>query len=214
MSASAVRTPSPRRPISSTIARGPSSIANWQLNLRLAALSAAITIVMLPLFGSMVDAVGDQTPTSLSIAALPIALLVALHGLRSEPDPSHAYPARSADVVIAACLFVPGAAVLRYGPTAFGWSAGDVHLELIGIALVVASFVALLLGSRTLWLTRRAFFLLVAACPFWYGWLVPAVERLGLDVGWGAIKATASTVGVASTVTTFVSDPPQPFPSV
>ena len=57
----------------------------------------------------MVAAVGQQTPTSLSVAAIPIALLVALHGLRHEADPSLAFPARSADVVIASCLFLPAA---------------------------------------------------------------------------------------------------------
>lgn len=150
---------------------------------------AAVTVggLWVPIRRSL-DDIDSQSPLALVGWALPLALAVALHGIRAEPDPTAARPARAADAVIATCCSLLGLACAFFAPHAFGWQASLVRPELLAAPGLIAGWVVAFFGSRALWLARRGIALAVAACPVWYAWLVSPLQRLGIDLAWPCLR--------------------------
>ncbi|MEZ5249370.1 MAG: archaeosortase/exosortase family protein [Ilumatobacteraceae bacterium] len=160
--------------------------------------SVALAGLWVPLQRSL-DDIDSQSPLALVGWALPLAVAVALHGIRSEPDPTEARPQRSADGFIAACAFAVGLLCAFAAPAAFGWETAAARPELLAAPGLLAGWIVVFFGSRALWLARRGIALAVAACPVWYGWLVPPLQRLGIEVAWPPVVAVGKLLGVTTT---------------
>jgi exosortase/archaeosortase family protein len=156
--------------------------------LRAAAFTAVAVVGLWVPIRRSIDDIDSQSPLALVGWALPLAVAVALHGVRSEPDPTHARPARSADAVIAACCAAAGLACAFFAPRAFGWDAGLARPELLAAPGLLAAWVVAFFGSRALWLARRGVALALAACPVWYTWLVAPVQRFGIELAWPVLR--------------------------
>jgi exosortase/archaeosortase family protein len=143
-----------------------------------------------------IDDVDSQSPLALVSWALPLAVAVAVHGVRSEPDPTAARPARSADAMIAACCSSAGLACAFFAPRAFGWEASMVRPELLAAPGLLAGWIAAFFGSRALWLARKGIALAVAACPIWYVWLVAPLQRAGIELAWPLLRGLGAVTDV------------------
>ena len=160
--------------------------------------AVALAGLWVPL-GRSLDDIDSQSPLALVGWALPLAVAVALHGIRSEPDPTEAHPQRSADGFIAACAFAAGLVCAFAAPAAFGWESTAARPELLAAPGLLAGWIVVFFGSRALWLARRGIALSVAACPIWYTWLVPPLQRLGIEVAWAPVVAVGGLLGVTTT---------------
>lgn len=158
----------------------------------------AIAGLWVPLTRSL-DDIDSQSPLALLGWALPLAVAVALHGIRSEPDPTAAQPQRSADAFIAACCFLVGLVCAFAAPPAFGWETSTARPELLAAPGLLAGWIVVFFGSRALWLARRGIALAVVACPVWYGRLVEPIQDLGIAVAWPFVRLSAAVFGVGST---------------
>ncbi|MFN8023489.1 MAG: archaeosortase/exosortase family protein [Acidimicrobiales bacterium] len=151
-----------------------------------------------PLRRSVAD-LDSQSPLALVGWALPLAVMVALHGLRSEPDPTEARPARAADAFIAACCVAVGLICAFAAPSAFGWDAATARPDLLAAPGLLAGWIVLFFGSRALWLARRGIAVAVAACPVWYGGVVAPLQRIGVDVAWPVLRGLGAVLDVRVT---------------
>ena len=151
-----------------------------------------------PIRRSLAD-VDSQSPLALVSWALPLAIAVAVHGVRCEPDPTEARPARSADAMIAACCALVGLGCAFFAPRAFGWQTGVVRPELLAAPGLLAAWVVAFFGSRALWFARKGVALAVAACPVWYSWLVPSLQHLGVAVAWPCLRILGALADVRTT---------------
>ncbi len=167
---------------------------------RRSALFAAVCLAGLwvPLQRS-VDDIDSQSPLALVGWTLPLAIVVAMHGIRSEPDPTEARPERAADAFIAACCCAIGLLCAFAAPHAFGWESSTARPELLAAPGLLAGWIVLFFGSRALWLARRGIAVAIAACPIWYGWIVEPLQRLGIAVAWPALRALGALLGVRTT---------------
>lgn len=167
---------------------------------RRSALFAAVSIAGLwvPLQRS-IDDIDSQSPLALVGWTLPLAIAVALHGIRSEPDPTEARPERSADAFIAGCCFAIGLLCAFAAPRAFGWESTAARPELLAAPGLLAGWIVVFFGSRALWLARRGIAVAVASCPIWYGWLVEPLQRAGIAVAWPALRVLGALAGVRTT---------------
>ncbi len=151
-----------------------------------------------PLRRSVAD-LDSQSPLALVGWALPLAVMVAVHGLRTEPDPTEARPARAADGFIAACCIGVGLVCAFAAPSAFGWAASADRPDLLAAPGLLAGWIVLFFGSRALWLARRGIAVAVAACPVWYGGIVGPLQRLGIEVAWPVLRVFAAVSDIRTT---------------
>jgi exosortase/archaeosortase family protein len=163
-------------------------------------LFAAVSIAGLwvPVQRSIAE-IDSQSPLALVGWTLPLAVAVALHGIRSEPDPTDARPERAADAFIAGCCFAIGLVCAFAAPRAFGWESTAARPELLAAPGLLAGWIVVFFGSRALWLARRGIAVAVASCPIWYGWLVEPLQRAGIAVAWPALRALGALTGVRTT---------------
>ena len=163
---------------------------------RLVMLISACAIGFGPALVGLAGRLGTGSATELAVLVPAVAVLAAVLLLARSEDPAIAFPVSAADATVAVWLAMLSLGASWWLPRVFGNDTARLGLDLFGLPIFAAALGVLLLGGRTVFLTRRAIGIAVLASPpvlaAGGGW----IERAAIAIGWPSARLSAQIAGV------------------